>query len=37
MNSATKVFNQNQYFQNINFKLEPMNEYQARLIGNFKR
>lgn len=37
MNSATRVFNQDSYFQKINFKLQPVNEYQAILSGNFYR
>jgi hypothetical protein len=37
MNSATKKFNQDSYFQKIDFKLKPINSYQAMIGGNFKR
>jgi hypothetical protein len=37
MASATKIFNRNAYFQNIDFQLQPVNSYQAMICGNFKR
>jgi hypothetical protein len=37
MNSATKIFNQDPYFKKINFKLEPINAYQAIISGSFHR
>jgi len=37
MNSATKIFNQDPYFKRINFKLEPINQYQAIVNGNFRQ
>lgn len=37
MNSAIQSFSQDQYFQTLNFKLKPINEYQGVLIGHFLR
>jgi hypothetical protein len=37
MISATKIFNQDSYFQKIAFQLKPINSYQAMIYGNFKR
>ena len=37
MQSALKIFRKDPYFEKINFKLMPINEYQAHLIGNFQR
>lgn len=37
MKSSLKIFSRDPYFEKINFKLVPINEYQAHLIGDFQR